>query len=534
MIDIYPKKAEVDVKYVWEFNRHQFLPYLGFAYYFTGDENYALEFKTIVIDWIKNNPPLYGINWFSGLEVSIRLTSWIFSLYFFKSSKEINNNDFFRTIFKSLFEHSYYLRNFYTKRSLNHTIGDLFGLCLFSKVFEEIRPISKWKNKFFKKFRLQLKLQVRSDGTNIEQSSNYHRFVLEFFLLHLVINPNEVIDKERIVIEKMLDYLLYVVKPNGQIPIIGDNDDGMVILLNDPKKKLNCLFNLGAILFGRSDLKYIYQKLYPSSILLLGENGCEIFKSLLIKKPSMNWRYFDKAGYFMIRNKWTPDANYFFMDCGKFGAFKGAHSHSSITNIIFSYNGNDIMIDSGTSSYNRSLSERNLFRSSKAHNVLTIDHNNQAEFQSYFSWENLPKIKRIFSKNDDQIELTCSHDGYKGFQVKRKAITNMKLATITIEDSIYQIKKNAQKHESEINIYYHFNDVVNLILVKDSVIIDNQLILSVDSDRVINLTIEKQYHAPFYGFKSEHEVLNIHLKNDFKEKNMIYVKSTIKPIVKIS
>ena len=43
-IDIYPKNIETDVKYVWEFNRHQFLPYLGFAYYMTNNEKYAIEF----------------------------------------------------------------------------------------------------------------------------------------------------------------------------------------------------------------------------------------------------------------------------------------------------------------------------------------------------------------------------------------------------------------------------------------------------------------------------------------------------------
>ena len=101
-INIRPRK-NIDVKYVWELNRHQHLPYLGFAYYITKNKKYAIEFKNQILHWIKNNPPLYGINWYSGLEISIRLISWIFSLYFFKDSKEINNNKFFKKIFCILF-----------------------------------------------------------------------------------------------------------------------------------------------------------------------------------------------------------------------------------------------------------------------------------------------------------------------------------------------------------------------------------------------------------------------------------------------
>lgn len=56
-INIHPKNKLVDVKYVWELNRHQFFPYLGFAYYISNDEKYAKEFKHLILDWIKENPP---------------------------------------------------------------------------------------------------------------------------------------------------------------------------------------------------------------------------------------------------------------------------------------------------------------------------------------------------------------------------------------------------------------------------------------------------------------------------------------------
>jgi len=229
------KSHYIDVKYVWELNRHQFLPYLGFAYFITKDEKYAIEFKKLILDWIEKNPPLYGINWFSGLEISLRLISWIFTLFFFRDSKEINNKHFFSKIFKVLFQHAYYLRYFYTKRSFNHTVGDLFGVYLFSKVFEEIKLIKKWEKKFFKKLKKQIILQIRPDGIDIEQSVNYHKFVLEFFSLFAILNPKLISKSEGILIEKMFDYLLHIIKPDSHFPLIGDVDDGKVLFLTNLK-----------------------------------------------------------------------------------------------------------------------------------------------------------------------------------------------------------------------------------------------------------------------------------------------------------
>lgn len=85
------------------------------------------------------------------------------------------------------------------------------------------------------------------------------------------------------------------------------------------------------------------------------------FKLLEMKESSQKWKYFEKGGYFILRTKWYNNINYLLMDCGRFGVFQGAPSHSNITNIIFSYKGSVIIINSGTFTYNKSLSKRNLF-----------------------------------------------------------------------------------------------------------------------------------------------------------------------------
>ncbi|MFX1444400.1 MAG: alginate lyase family protein [Promethearchaeota archaeon] len=528
-INIHPQNKNIDVKYVWEFNRHQYLTYLGFAFYFTKDEKFAIKFKNLILNWIKENPPLYGINWISGLEISIRLISWIFTLFFFKNSKEINNNVFFRKIFNSMFQHAYYLRYFYMRRSFNHTIGDLTGLYLFSKIFMDIRPIKKWERFSFKKLIKQIHLQVRDDGTNIEQSVNYHKFVLEFFTIFLILNLNRLNKNTILLIEKMVEYLVYIIKPNNSLPLIGDIDNGKVLLLTYYNNNSYIdLINLGSILFERQDFKSVSKSISPISLLFLGDKGLKIFNALKYKEPKEKVKYFDKGGFVVIRDNWNEYASYLFIDMGRFGPQNAAHSHSSITNFIYTSKGKDIIIDSGTYTYNKSWNERNIFRGSKAHNVVEIDHQNQAKINEWFSWKKKPKVNRRMDYKNNKIKAKCSHDGYEGFIVKRIIDTNEDLREITIRDVILLVQDSLINQKHDIKIYFHFNEEVIIKQKNNKIMIDEDIIFEVDASHKYNIFIQKSEYSPRYGFICNNHTLIIHLESFFLETNKIEVETKIK------
>lgn len=530
-IDIHPKGKEIDVKYVWELNRHQHLPYLGFAYYISGENKYAIEFKSQILSWIDENPPLFGLNWYSGLEISIRLISWIFSMYFFRDSKEINNNKFFKRIFNSMFQHAYFLKHFYTKYGFNHTLGELFGLFLFCKCFENLKPIKKWAKKSFEKFKSHIFLQTRHDGTNIEQSVNYHRFVLEFFSLFYIIEHNRISKMERFYIERMYEYLLYVIKPDGSVPLIGDFDDGKALPLTfynkNPYKEL---LNLGSLLFSRGDFKYISKKIYLTSILLLGIKGYEIFKKLKSRKPKQNIKVFQNASHISIRNNWTENAHYLFVDLGGFGPRNAPHSHSSITNFIYSYNGKNIINDSGTFSYNKSWKERNLFRSSLAHNVLTINYMNQAKINGRFAWKDKPRVERILNLKRNKIELSCVHNGFRRYLVDRIITTDENLEEILIRDKVIALKKINKKKPVIIDILFHFDKDTKLILKNHHLIINNNLKMEISSNQQFDINIKKFFNSPMYGIKNKVPMLDIHIEPSFKESKEIEIITKIIPI----
>ena len=74
-IDIRTEKNG-NAKYVWEINRLQFLTKLALKYRTQKNENDLALFQTIIISWINQNPFLKGVNWYSNIEVNLRLITW--------------------------------------------------------------------------------------------------------------------------------------------------------------------------------------------------------------------------------------------------------------------------------------------------------------------------------------------------------------------------------------------------------------------------------------------------------------------------
>ena len=75
-----------DHKIIWELNRHQHWLTLGRAFWLTGDSRYARTFVEQLHSWRAANPPRFGINWASMLELALRAISWTWAIEFFAGS----------------------------------------------------------------------------------------------------------------------------------------------------------------------------------------------------------------------------------------------------------------------------------------------------------------------------------------------------------------------------------------------------------------------------------------------------------------
>ena len=79
-----------------------------------------------------------------------------------------------------------------------------------------------------------MKKEVNEDGTDYEASTSYHRLVTEMLLITTILcNKNDInFSKEYMQkLEKMCEFIMDITKPNSLAPIIGDSDDGRLIIL---------------------------------------------------------------------------------------------------------------------------------------------------------------------------------------------------------------------------------------------------------------------------------------------------------------
>jgi len=520
------RKTDIDLKFSLRLNYHQDFVTLGLAFFITKDEIYSEKFYNLISDWIKKNPPNWGINWIDFLEVTHRVVNWIFALSFFKDSKYLTELHF-KKIAKSLYQQIFFIKLNNNKHTYNHTIGEQFIVFLFSSIFKTIKPINKWYKKSKKILMRQIKRQIQEDGVNIEQSTHYHRMVLEIFILFIK-TKYDLIPPDKInIIERMFEFLKFIIKPDTKIPLIGDSDDAHfipLIFFNGVKNINLGLLNLGAALFNRSDFKlYCNDDIRLLVLLLMGITKYNEFEKLVFEPVKKNFKYFHKSGYLIGKSNWSNRANFLFFDMGQFGPKKSSHDHSDISNIIYSFRGKPILIDSGTYMYNISSNKRNLFRSSKAHNILSINNQNQAKISGTWSWEKIPNIHRKFVQYKNVVSAIVEHNGYKKFLVRRQIIASNNLTMLKIIETIIPLKKIEK--ETKISCFFHFPINIQIGVYENYVIIDSNLKLELLTNiRRFKIIKEDFPYSSYYGIKEEAQLITFNFIYNFNKKEPLKMK----------
>jgi len=464
----YGDKKGVDVKVPWELSRFQHLAVLGEAYWLTGNEKYPKEFIEQVKDWIESNPPQYGVNWKCTMDVAIRVCNWILGYYFFKESEEITD-EFLINFLKSLLLHGKYIeRNleYSEKLTSNHYLSDIVGLVYLGIFFKDTKEGEKWLDFGVKELKKEMKKQVYSDGCDFEASTCYHRLVLELFFfstLLIVINDKDFRGEnyreitEKIFGEeytkrlyKMFEAVLYLLKPNGRMPQIGDNDNGRLhIFAKREVLDMRYLLTFGAIFFKEPKFKIREFGFSEDALWIFGEKGYNIWRNLRENNlKHIKTKAFPDAGWYVIRN----NKDYCLISCGPNGQNgNGGHCHNDKLSFELMIDGKDIIVDPGTYVYTSYPEWRNKFRSTTFHNTIMVDGQEQNRFieNNLFSLRNDAKCKCLdFGEDDGKIWFEGEHYGYEDkIKVihKRKLIFSKKRKIIDIKDEITK-KLGIQKY----------------------------------------------------------------------------------------
>lgn len=382
-----------DHKVVWEINRHQHFYVLGRAYRLTGDEKYARRFAEHLESWMEENPPKVGINWASSLEVAYRAIAWIWAFEFFQESPSLTPELLDRAV-SYLDVHGRHLERYLsTYFSPNtHLTGEALGLLYLGVSLPRLKRAARWRQKGWDILVEQLPKQVHPDGVYFEQASYYHRYTVDIYLHAVILARKSGIPVPPEMLERLgllVDHLADLTRPDGTIPIIGDDDGGRLAWLDERDfMDVRSPLAVASVVFDRPDHAGISGDATEEVFWLLGpEAGEQVDRwALHHPKPDHLSRLYPVGGYAIMRDGWDRTANHAVIDCGPLGMMNCGHAHSDALAMEISMAGCAILVDPGTYTYTASAVDRDRFRLSASHNTVTVDGQSASVPAGPFSW----------------------------------------------------------------------------------------------------------------------------------------------------
>ncbi len=453
-----------DKKIVWELNRQQHFFTLGAAFWLTGDERFATAFIEHLDGWMEQNRPGIGVNWVSSLEVSFRAISWVWAFNFFKESESFTP-EIFQKALKFVYLHGRhlekYLSTYYSPNT--HLTGEALGLYYLGTQFPFFKAAKSWRETGTRILCAELDRQILPDGVYFEQSTWYQRYTTDFYTHFYILqtlndaaNGNNLHSELAEKLQSLTDFLMFATRPDGTTPIIGDDDGGRLLPHSIGKSDdFRAVLSTNAVLFERGDYKYVAEDLAEETLWLLGTAGADKYDKLSAQKPCKTSTAFENGGYFVMRDGWTKNDNFLLVDCGEIGALSGGHGHADALAINLSVGGQTVLTDSGTYSYHESEEMRDYFRSSEAHNTLTIDDESQSETNGKFSWKtkaNAARRKWFSQPRFDFFE--GSHDGYERLEAPATHTRNI----LFLKNDYWIMRdfvETSGTHDYKLN--FHFN-----------------------------------------------------------------------------
>lgn len=408
-----------DVKYVWEINRLQYLQPLAALAALTGRADIA-GFTVAEIDrWISDNPPFLGINWASGIELSLRAISILITTRLLgEDAFSPAQRRSIRTFLAATAAWLYRYPSRYSSAN-NHLVAEAVGLLVISLACPDLNGAERWNAYARKVLTDEATRQFHADGIGAEQSPTYTAFTLELFLTAVKAAEMAGQPLNQTIVDRLAaagEALSWFMDENGQVPRIGDDDEGRVIF-SDPKA----------------------DKLYVASVLSATAAVCHkpdiappvapphlrdlVFGRVVEKGEKRGVRTFVDGGYSVLRDKLNGSDLVVCMDHGPLGYLSiAAHGHADALAVWLTYGGKPLLTDAGTYLYHSGGAWRDAFRGTPLHNTLSIMGESSSLVSGAFNWKTRARVENLTVDGDlDSFRCQAVHDGYlKRFGVRHE------------------------------------------------------------------------------------------------------------------
>lgn len=425
-----------DVKYVWEINRLQYLQPMAALAAHTGSAEIG-DFVVGEIDqWIAGNPPFSGVNWSSGIELSLRAISVLIATRLLGEGAFSDPQS--RAIRSFLAATATWLYRYPSRYSSanNHLVAEAVGLLVIALACPDLDGSARWEAYARRVLAQEATRQFHADGIGAEQSPTYAAFTLELFLTAVTVAEAAGRPLCNTVVERLAvagEALSWFMDEDGGVPHIGDDDEGRVIG-GDPKADRLYVASVLSATAAVCALPDIAPPVAPAHLRDL------VFGGALGDAGRHGVRTFPHGGYTVLRDRVNDRDLILCMDHGPLGYLSiAAHGHADALAVWLTYGGKPLLADAGAYLYHSGGAWRDAFRSTPMHNTLSINGKSSSLVAGAFNWQTKARVENVFVEASP-VSFRCraEHDGYRErFGVRHaRSLRRVANGRLTIEDRL--------------------------------------------------------------------------------------------------
>lgn len=478
-----------DIKGVWEASRFDWL--IKFVEY----EHHHQDGRGLVTldnwlnDWCEKNPAYLGPNWKCGQEASIRVIHLITALIGLGKLDSISDNLF--SLIEIHLKRIAPTLSYAIAQNNNHGTSEAVALYIGGAVLNNMKLTKQyldWQHLGEKWLSNRADKLIMKDGGFSQYSVNYHRVMLDSYCLAEIVRrqlqltafPKKVYQR----LSKATDWLYVLVQDNGDAPNLGANDGAKLLPIGQSDyRDFRPTVQLASTLFNHHSY-YQNAESYDESLSFF---SIDKLNNKRVALPN-------KSQLFASSGLMTSGSQNFFI-CFKIPKFKFRPSQCDALHVDLWFEGDNVLRDGGTYSYNTTTEDLDYYSGVESHNTVQFDNHLQMPRLSRFlfaSWLKPLTIK--YRKNtlssSYKDEWSCQHS--RTIKVQKQQIV--------VTDEVKGFKDHA---------VLRWRLMPDQWVLKDNVLSNGKMTLEIHSKSTLKIRMVEGRESRYYYQETSIPVLEV-------------------------
>ncbi len=335
----------------------------------------------------------------------------------------------------------------------NHLLTHAAGLLYIGRLMPGLACTDRWAKRGERILHSEVLRQFHADGGTYEQSTAYHLFALDVVLSYALLLRGQGVSLPNAVAERIRTaarFAAAIARPDGSIPILGDDDSGRFHRWGD-QPAVRELCSLGALLLDDPDLAVAADGSSSSAAWLNGSDAPSRLNALASRRilPVIS-QSFVRTGLHILR---APDWHAAVWSRDPTSPAMLSHGHSDHNSIDVWCCGDHLLRDPGTGVYVGDPAVRNRLRATDAHSTLTLDglEVNKFEASDLFFMPPSTRGRRVEWFLSDRLQsVTTTHDGFRHERGRPTHVRRVRLdvagSALEVWDEVGLLTQDRSRH----------------------------------------------------------------------------------------